>query len=273
VTPESTHVATAFSALSGTDVLSAEQLSGGSSNSSWLVTTPKGRYAVRLYPYSDIAAYSQVELLRYLAGQSYPVPEVAFVGTHEAHHLLALSWVEGSTAVEALLARPDEAEGFGRAFGEAHARLHAVPVTSEMRAALQAVTPEPPASIGVLIHLDCHLLNVMMSEKGLVVSVIDWENVRLGDARYDVARTLSILCADPSIRALPGALRQVVRRFRKGYLRGYEQAAGAEALARLEPFLAWSGHFMLRDFEGRLDARGRASITRWTRWWQARAER
>lgn len=273
MTPEAIHVAAAFSALSGKDVLSAEQLLGGSSNPSWLVTTPKGRYALRLYPYSDIAAYGQAELLRYLAGQSYPVPEVAFVGTHEAQHLLALSWVEGSTAAEALLARPDQAERFGRAFGEAHAQLHAVPVTSEMRAALQAVTPEPSASIGVLMHLDYHLLNVMMTDKGLVISVIDWENVRLGDARYDVARSLSILCADPSIRALPGALRQVVRRFRKGYLNGYEQAAGAEALAGLEPFLAWSGHYMLRDFGGRIDARGRANITRWTRWWQARTTR
>jgi aminoglycoside phosphotransferase (APT) family kinase protein len=54
------------------------------------------------------------------------------------------------------------------------------------------------------MHLDYHLLNVM-TDGSSVISVIDWENVRLDDARLDVARTLSILCADPSIRALPGS--------------------------------------------------------------------
>ncbi len=221
MTFEAVHVATAFSALSGKEVLSTEQLSGGSSNPSWRVTTPKGLYALRLYPFSNsTTAYGQAELLSYLAEQSYPVPQVAFVGTYETQHLLALSWVEGSTVAEALLARPDQAEEFGRAFGEAHAQLHAVPVTPEMRAALQVVTPGPPASLQVLMHLDYHLLNVMVTDKGLITGVIDWENTRLGDARHDVARSLSILCTDPNIRALPGALRRVVRRFRKGYLEG-----------------------------------------------------
>lgn len=274
MTPEAVHVAAAFSALSGKDVLSAEQLSGGSSNPSWLVTTPEGRYALRLHPYSDSAtAYGQAELLSYLAGRSYPVPAVAFVGTYGPQHLLALSWVKGSTVAEALLARPDQAERFGRAFGEAHAQLHAVPITSEMRAALQTVTPEPSASIQVLMHLDYHLLNAMMTDKGLVTGVIDWENAQLGDARYDVARSLSILCTDPSIRASPSALRQVVRRFRKGYLNGYEQVAGVKAFTGLELFLAWSGGYMLRDLGGRLDTQGISGVTRWTRWWQARAAR
>ena len=118
-----------------------------------------------------------------------------------------------------------------------------------------------------LVHLDYHLLNVM-TDGSIVTGVIDWENVRLGDARYDVARTLSILCADPSIRALPKALRQVVRTFRRGYLEGYGHTAGPASLTALAPFLAWSGQFMLRDLGGRCNAQAEVNIERWSRWWQ-----
>ena len=189
--------------------------------------------------------------------------------TYQAQHLLALGWVDGLTIAEALRAHPDRAEWFGQAFGEAHARLHTVPVTPEVRAGLREIRePKPSAYTAVLVHLDYHLLNVM-TDGGVVTSVIDWENVRLGDARYDVARTLSILCADPSIRVLPGPLRQVVRRFRRGYLDGYEQVAGQDATTGLELFLEWAGHFMLEDLGGRLDSRAARSIERWTRWWQS----
>lgn len=270
MTPDAAQVASAFSALSGGNVLLVDRLSGGSGIPSWRVTTPEGAYAARLY--SDrhtAAAYGQAKLLSYLAEQSYPVPEVTLVGTYEAQHLLALSWVNGLTVAEALRAQPDRAERLGKAFGEVHARLHAVPVTPEIRAVLRNIRePELPADTAVLVHLDYHPLNVM-TDRGVVTGVIDWENVGLGDARYDVARSLSILCADPSIRALPGPLRQVVRSFRKGYVNGYQRAAGQDATTKLEPFLKWAGNFMLEDLRGRFDSRAVASIERWTRWWQS----
>lgn len=206
------HVTTAFSALSGEDVLEVLQLSGGSSLPSWQVRTASGIYAARLYA-AEPPAYSQAQLLRYLAQQGFPVPEVVFVGTYRGQHLLALGWVGGVTVAEVLRAQPDRAQRLGQRFGEVHAQLHAVPITPEMHAALPVVrVPGQLASTPVLVHLDYHLLNVM-TDGSIVTGVIDWENVRLGDARYDVARSLSILCADPSIRALPRALRQVVRTF------------------------------------------------------------
>ena len=270
MTPDAAHVASVFSALSGGDVLLVDRLSGGSGTPSWRVTTPEGVYAARLYSNSHTTtAYGQAKLLSYLAEKSYPVPEVAFVGSYQAQHLLALDWVDGLTVAEALRAQPDQAEWFGQTFGKAHAQLHAVPVTPEMHATLHNIRePELPADTAVLLHLDYHLLNVM-TDGSVVTGVIDWENVRLGDARYDMARSLSILCADPSIRALPGALRQVVRRFRRGYLSGYQQAAGQDAATKLEPFLEWAGNFMLEDLGGRFDSRAVASIERWTRWWQS----
>lgn len=170
------------------------------------MTTTAGAYAERLYA-AEPSAYGQAQLLNYLTRQDFPVPEVVFVGTYRAQHLLALGWVGGMTVAEALRAQPSRAQWLGRTFGEVHARLHAVPVTPEMHAALQVVKA-PGLSTGtpVLVHLDYHLLNVM-TDGSSITGVIDWENVRLGDTRFDVARSLSILCADPSMRALPRALR------------------------------------------------------------------
>lgn len=262
-------VATTFSALSGQAVLEVQQLSGGSSNPSWRVTTADGVYATRFYDAAP-SAYSQAQLLSYLLTQGVPVPEVAFVGTYGAHHFLALSWVQGLTVAEALRAHPDLAQHLGRLFGEAHARLHAVSVTPELRAALQLLgSPEQPVSTPVLLHLDYHLLNVL-TDGSMITGVLDWENVRLGDARYDAARSLSILCADPSIRALPLPFRQVVRAFRRSYVRGYQQVMGEASLMALAPFLVWSGRFMLDDLKGRSSLEEVKNIERWSAWWQHR---
>ncbi len=182
-------VATGFSALSGEDLLVVRRLSGGSSHPSWQVTTADGTYAARLYADAN-PAYGQARLLSHLTQQGFPVPKVAFVGTYQAQHLLALAWVKGLAVAEALRAQPDQARHLGQTFGEVHAQLHAVPVTSEMHAALQTVkAPGLLAGTTVLVHLDYHLLNVM-TNGSIVTGVIDWENVRLGDARYDVARSL-----------------------------------------------------------------------------------
>ncbi len=53
----------------------------------------------------------------------------------------------------------------------------------------------------MLLHLDYHPLNVLTDGK-TIVGVIDWENVRLSDARLGVVRSLSILCDDSSLRML-----------------------------------------------------------------------
>ena len=259
-------VATAFSALSGRGVLEVQQLPGGSGSPSWRVTAADGVYAARLYN-APQPAYGQAQLLRYLAQQGFPVPEVAFVGTYQAHHLLALSWVQGLTVAEALRAQPGRAQQLGQIFGEAHARLHTVPVTPELHAVLRLLgSPEQPTSTPVLLHLDYHPLNVL-TDGTVITGVIDWENVRLGDARYDAARSLSILCADPNIRALPTLFRQGVRTFRRSYVRGYQDVMGEASLTALAPFLLWSGQFMLNDLGGRATPKEAKDIERWSAWW------
>lgn len=244
------------------------RLPGGSSTPSWGVVTAARTYAVRLF--SDEAdASGQARLLRYLAQQGFPVPEVVFTRTGGGQHLLALGWVAGVTLAEALQPCPERADALGRRCGAVHARLHVLPVPPEAHAALPVVTPLHPGESAALLHLDFHLLNVMTDGEE-VTGVIDWENVRLGGPRFDVARTLSILCADPAIRALPRAARETVRQFRRGYVAGYAEVAGPGALAALEPCLAWAGRFMLRDLRGRCDARSAARIERWAGRWRHR---
>lgn len=122
-----------------------------------------------------------------------------------------------------------------------------------------------PSLFPALIHLDFHPSNVLV--KGEVTGVLDWENVRLGDARADVARTLSILSVDPAVSKLPRAGRQLRRRFRLAYLAGYVSLTGENALAELKPYLAWAGDFMRRDLASRLKPEEALMIERWTRRW------
>lgn len=264
MTPE--EVAKACSALSGEAVLEVHRLVGGSSRPSWRVTTAAGVYAVRFYPDAP-PVHGQARLFDYLKRQGFPVPGVAFAGSHEVWHVLALEWLGGLTVAEALRAHPERARQLGQAFGKTHAQLHTVPVTPEMQQSLPVLGPEGRPTPPALIHLDFHLLNVL-TDGETVLGVIDWENVRLGDARHDVARTLSILCADPSVRALPEPLRRAVRTFRRGYVEGYRSRAGSGSLAELSPFLAWAGAFMLRDLEGRLEPLAAGTLRRWSeRFW------
>lgn len=252
-----------FVALKDEQIEGIERLPGGSSLPSWHVKTASGRYAVRLY--SDLrSAYGQARLLRHLAEAGFPVPEVILVGTHAAGHLLVLSWVKGVTVAEALQARPDHACQLGWAVGKVHAQLHTVPVTPELRAEFQTLASPNPVS-PVLLHLDYHPKNVM-TDGVRVTGVIDWQNVQLGDPRYDLARSVSVLCAEPNIRAFPPPLKKVIRDFRQGYCLGYGLTA-SDPFGTLAPFLAWSGEFMLRDMEERLTPYEAQQVRRWATHW------
>jgi Ser/Thr protein kinase RdoA (MazF antagonist) len=253
----------AFTAISGEGVLRMEKLVGGSPNPSWAVRTASSRYAVRLYP--PVWGRVQGSLLRFLAENSYPVPAVVYEGTAGDAHLLALSWVDGVPLAEVLTVSPRRATDLGHAFGTLQAQLHGLAVLPDLCAALPRL--EEPCAGTSLLHLDYHPLNALVSG-GALSGIIDWENVKLGDPRADVARTLSILATDPAIRALPPELRRGVRSFRRAYCAGYLSEAGADALEGMPPFLAWAGDFMLRDLGKRYDAAGLEPVRRWTAHWR-----
>jgi len=70
-----------------------------------------------------------------------------------------------------------------------------------------------------------------------LTGVIDWENVRLGDTRYDVAQSLSILCADPSIPALPKRFGRSCARFDRATLKATSTQRGQRLSPRWYPSL------------------------------------
>ena len=116
------------------------------------------------------------------------------------------------------------------------------------------------------LHLDYHLLKVLVDGE-TVSAVLDWENVALGEAGADVARTLSLLSVDPGIWRLRGQARRTVRSFRRGYLAGYAEVA--DLPGNSPGWLTWAGEFMLQDLGNRLDAAELAQVARWTRYWQS----
>src|SRR5438046_2076220 len=75
----------------------------------------------------------------------------------------------------------------------------------------------------VLLHLDFHPLNVLVSGKQ-VSAVLDWANARAGDPRADVARSYSILVVAPPRQSR--AVELLRRLLAAAYRRGYEREAG-----------------------------------------------
>lgn len=243
------------------EVVAVQRLPGASGTASWQVDTTGCRYAVKLYP--DAApATGQAALLGMLSQAGLPVPP-----THVRHidsaFALVSTWAPGTTLAAALQDAPQQARNLGWAFGQAHAALHAVSLSVQAQAEL----PRLPGVAGqgqAALHLDYHPLNVLVVGQ-TVSAIIDWENVHIGDARADVARTISVLSVDPGILALPSPVRTALRRLRRAYMSGYHAAGGR--VDGLAPFLAWAGLFLQLDLAGRVDSAALDPARRWTRWW------
>jgi aminoglycoside phosphotransferase (APT) family kinase protein len=125
---------------------------------------------------------AEARIMEHAAACGYPVPaidEISDDGTD-----LVMERLEGPSMMEALSRRPWTVTRQGRVLAELHQRLHDIPAPDWVPAA-------PVGQGGVLLHLDLHPLNVMMTAKGPVV--IDWANARRGDVAVDVALTWALM--------------------------------------------------------------------------------
>lgn len=117
----------------------------------------------------------EAEAMRYLARLGYPVPVVYEAAGRD----MLLERLDGPTMAQAVFAgtlRPDEA---AECLADLLRRLHELP-------------PWPGAPAGsVVVHLDLHPENVLMTTGGAVV--IDWCNARPGEADLDTGLTALIL--------------------------------------------------------------------------------
>jgi tRNA A-37 threonylcarbamoyl transferase component Bud32 len=145
-----------------------------------------GRVLRRYRDGSD--ATVEAEVMRYVAGHGYPVPEV-FDATGPD---LVLERVSGLTMADAVLTGKLDVEGAGRMLADLHDRLHEIPSRS------------PGTGEERVIHMDLHPMNVMVASPGPVV--IDWRNARDGEAPLDVAMSALILAQVALVAVTPRAL-------------------------------------------------------------------
>jgi aminoglycoside phosphotransferase (APT) family kinase protein len=172
----------------------------------------------RTTPYADVAI--EAEIMERVRANGYPVPRV-----HEATATdLVMDRIEGPTMVEMMTRRPWQLRKHARTLASLHHQLHDIPAPE---------TLDTPLGEGaVIVHLDLHPLNVIMSPDGPVV--IDWSSAARGDGNADVALTyLMLMAANPD----EGALLRLMARF------------GRALFAR--PFLA---QFDREDVMAHLDA-------------------
>jgi aminoglycoside phosphotransferase (APT) family kinase protein len=191
---------------------------------------------------------------------SVPIPRIEAVGEPLGYPTMLLSWCQGTSLLDALLAAPGETWTMGVAFGRAQAQIHAAAVTDTLReqvpnewiewgtesgSPLDRCLRDIPIYRESILHLDYHPWNVMFDRES-VSCVIDWANVRIGDVRADFARTYSLLRWVPlpvQMNSEPGQDARTV--FRRGWASGYRELAGP--LPNLAPFLTWAAAVLERD--------------------------
>jgi Phosphotransferase enzyme family len=155
----------------------------------------------------------EARLMTYLRSAGYPVPEVFdAVGSD-----LVMQRLRGRDMLADLASKPWLAGRHASTLARLHDRLHEIQAPPELRH-WDAVADRPGLSIGMVLHLDFHPGNVMLTGDGPVV--IDWSNVAAGPPGADVAMATLIMetsevdALPPPVRLAAGLVRRrLVRRF------------------------------------------------------------
>lgn len=148
------------------------------------------------------ATHHNVALLDHLAAAGFPVPRVVRVEGPD----LVMDRLHGATLLQALDAQEVTMDEGVQILLDLHARLHAVPVPSDL---------EVPGAAGPgdsLVHLDLHPANVLMTADGPYL--INWDSAQRGPAELDLAST-AIVFAEVAVddNAYAGAAHVMLRAF------------------------------------------------------------
>jgi hypothetical protein len=128
---------------------------------------------------------TEITVMQHVARHGVAVPAVhgVHLGADGRPSGMVLERLDGPTLVEAALTGTVQPAEVGRVLARLHADLHRVPV--------DGLPPDlgPPAREPghVVVHLDLHPANVMLTSRGPVV--IDWAIARTGPATLDTAMT------------------------------------------------------------------------------------
>jgi aminoglycoside phosphotransferase (APT) family kinase protein len=265
------------SALGLTGITSAEPVTGGAYTAVWRVEHRSGVHALRVFPPGDDdVCEREAAVMEFVSSAGYPAPSVHVRGSWRSHPALLLSWIPGEPVAVAVMRQPERVAEIGVEFGRTQARLHALaakPAVLESRASWINWSGPHDARLveylqreqrsRFLIHLDFHVLNVMLDGER-ISGVLDWVNAHLGDPRADVARTVAILLLDMGNPADPPLLHpeSIWRKFERAWRRGYEEVGGP--LGDLAPWYAWAGSSMQHDLAERYSTDELAHVRRWT---------
>jgi len=128
---------------------------------------------LRRYHDHTRSARGEAEIMSWAAAHDVPVPEVFDADGPD----IVMEKVDGPTMLADAARRPWRLASHAALLARLHAQVHAVPALDWLRA--------PFGAGGVLLHLDLHPANVLLSARGPVV--IDWEGAARGPAEADVA--------------------------------------------------------------------------------------
>jgi aminoglycoside phosphotransferase (APT) family kinase protein len=185
----------------------------GSGRSADVYALGTGRVLRRYRVPIDVAA--EARLMRYLAASGYPVPEV-----YDAHGRdLVLERLDGRDMLTDLGRRPWLIPRHARTLADLHDRLHQIAAPPGWPAA--GLHGAAGGTGTVVLHMDLHPGNVMLSSRGPVV--IDWVGALAGPAGADVALAYLIMTTAEA-DLIPFWLRPVIGVLRRAFCRRFTAA-------------------------------------------------
>jgi len=153
---------------------------------------------------------AEAEMMRHLGQAGYPVPAVYDADGRD----LVMERLDGRDMLADVSRRPWLARRHARTLADLHNRLHKIVAPPGW--------PQVVGPGGVVLHLDLHPGNVMLTSRGPVV--IDWSNVRSGPAGADVAMAYLVM-ASSDVDDLPLPVRASVGALRGAFIRQFLLAA------------------------------------------------
>ncbi|MFD2444874.1 phosphotransferase family protein [Bacillus sp. CGMCC 1.16607] len=259
---------------------SFEEIIGGRDSSVFKIHgNNRDSYALRILPRQGYHQFEREEKVIRLAKENgIPVPIVHSIVEFEDKAAMLMDWAEGQTVLNMLQKRPESALKLGLEFGQMQASINKInvshreqygnkswlsPSTNELELYNQITRINETHQ---LLHLDYHPLNVL-TDGEKITAVIDWANASIGDTRFDIARTFSILRLEgvKLFREEPNILSE----FEKGWLEGYEKVSGQ--IDSLPLFYAWAGTRMKRDMASTLLADDKHKIDEWVTDWLSKS--
>jgi aminoglycoside phosphotransferase (APT) family kinase protein len=257
--------------------VSCEEIHGGRDSQVYKISRADSAYALRLLPSRQYEQFvREKEMIDIARANGVPVPNVCDIQVVDGHAAMLMEWGEGQPLLPILQSHPENAGKLGIEFGRVQARINRISVSSftggsrswlapslEEAEILKRLPDEKPKTN--LLHLDFHPLNVLTDGEN-ITAVLDWANAAIGDFRFDIARTFSImeLAGYKLFEKNP----EVLAEFEKGWRRGYEETAGPfERFKSMPIFYAWSGARLKRDSAERLEEGEKKEIDKWVAEW------